>query len=588
MIITIDFETWDPYLKELGSGWAHGNITILGASIKIDDGDTKYYRNKRDILQIAKQADTIIAHNLQYDVGILMMMGLDIKDKTLIDTLVLSVLNDNTEDSYSLNHLAKKYLNTEKKQDIFAEVVFEHKLYKTTTGKSVNVSCPKKLMSYAMANLHEVENVRPDVVEEYCNHDVEMCYGLYTLFKQHVRKKESDILKILLKSRQRGVRLDVPRLKEISKQLKELENKAREKAEKIAGYEDFNINSSEHLSQVYNTLGIKYPMTAPTEKFPQGQPSIRAEWVKSNTDEFSKAIAEYKHVIKARRDFCDKPLKHQKLLPEDKRGRVYPEFNLYGARATGRFTCRNPNLQQLPSHDELIAPLIRGCYLPEEGQTFYHMDFSAQEPRLQVHYSYLIKAEGAAALRQEFINNPKTDLHTVVAELCNIERKQAKTVNLGISYGMGVRKLAESLSLNQQQATLLRNSYNDTAPYLKHLANYCKKTIENRGFIYTLNRRKLKNEYGTDKNTGEQYSFGYKAINKLIQGSASDQLINCMIALDEAGIDILLSEHDAISFSLKTHEEALKAKEIMETMGGDFEVPMVVDMGKGKNWAEAK
>lgn len=845
MIITIDFETWDPYLKKLGSGWVHGMITVLGASIKVDDGKTKYYRNKKDIISICEKATTLIAHNAQYDLGILMMWGMDLSDKVLVDTLVLAVLNDNTEERYSLDYLSNKYLGMSKNNSVFADVVYEHKLYKDARGKHINTKEHARLLKYAMANLHEIENVRPELVEEYCNHDVEMCYGIYKLFEKHVTARDSEILKILLESRQRGIRVDIQKLKKIKKDLKKIEDEAKQEALEFAKFiPDFNINSTEYLSKVYDSLGVTYPKTAPTDKFPEGQPSIRKEWVEKQTDDFSKALLKYKQVVKARRDYCDKPLAHDKLLPPDKKGRVYPEFKLYGARATGRFTCvplsaealtkegwktydelklgeeilaydmvegiqkwtpllakhkfkdqevgslgldtrrfrctkdhkwvvrkshdtiqngkyykdkeqlveagaikkghrlvnnapyfsssftdlkifetekyktdyikyitemsneqltafvlgflladghnsaptkvgtkygwqwtqaktvtreqllvatylqhsgrigvgrhsyRNneahnetsrvtmchspytcvskiwapetiedvwcpttalgtwvmrqgdlititgncssPNMQQLPSHDGLVGPLIRSCYIPEEGEKYYHMDFSAQEPRLQVHYASLINAEGSTLLVQEYKNNPKLDLHQLIANIAEIERKQAKTINLGISYGMGIGKLSVSLGLNEAQATELRNQYNSKLPYLKHLANYCKKVIESRGYIKTLNGRQLKNEYGTNPVTGERYSFGYKAINKLIQGSATDQLINCMIALRKAGIPILSTEHDAISFSLPSKELALKAKHIMETCGGEFNVPMVVDMGCGDNWAEAK
>src|SRR5690606_28433062 len=140
---------------------------------------------------------------------------------------------------------------------------------------------------------------------------------------------------------------------------------------------------------------------------------------------FVNALKTYRKYNKARRDFCDTLLATQELLPENKRGRVYPKFTVLGAR-TGRFTCSLPNIQQIPARDKEIGPLIRSFYIPEEGEQWYSLDFSAHEPRLQVHYAAKARVEGGELMALEYNNNPTLDSHQMVADMAGVTRPEAK------------------------------------------------------------------------------------------------------------------------------------------------------------------
>ena len=170
--------------------------------------------------------------------------------------------------------------------------------------------------------------------------------------------------------------------------------------------------------------------------------------------------------------------------------------------------------------------------------------------------------------------NPKFDLHAVVAKMAGIERDHAKTINLGVSYGMGKPKLAASLKTTIPRAVNLLNRFHEAVPYLLSLDNICKKSMKIKGHIKTIGGRRLRNES----------KFEYKALNKLIQGSAADQTYACMVAAYRAGITILFPIHDELTLS-GTLEEAQILQNIMQNTV-KLEVPSVSEILGGESWGE--
>ena len=136
----------------------------------------------------------------------------------------------------------------------------------------------------------------------------------------------------------------------------------------------------------------------------------------------------------------------------------------------------NPNLQQLPARNKDFGPKIRGLFLPEEGCRWGSFDYSQQEPRMVVHYAASIGEgyEGSNELVEAYANS-ETDFHQTVADLAGIERKQAKTIGLGLMYGMGKNKLANSLGLSTEEASGLIARYNRKVPFVKLLSDRCMK-----------------------------------------------------------------------------------------------------------------
>jgi DNA polymerase I-like protein with 3'-5' exonuclease and polymerase domains len=267
----------------------------------------------------------------------------------------------------------------------------------------------------------------------------------------------------------------------------------------------------------------------------------------------------------------------------------------------------NPNLQQVPARHEIIGPMVRSLFLPEEGQLWAANDFSSQEPRLLVHYATLLDLPGAERMADAYRNNPDTDFHQMVADMAGIQRKAAKTIGLGLMYGMGKQKLANSLDLPLDEAAELINSFHMNVPFLKGTVNAVMKRIEHPasgGSIRTLLGRKCRFplwepvEYGINKALPREQAvveYGprikramtYKGLNRLIQGSAADQTKAAMVALNKAGFRLLLQVHDEIAVSVNDRSEAEEAARIM-AQAVSLEVPSRVDVEIGPSWGEAK
>jgi DNA polymerase-1 len=612
MRLVIDFETVDPYLDTLGSGWVHGQIEVVGASIRREDWPRAVWYDaalyKQEIIDLINSSTHIIAHNLQYDVGILLMWGVDISKKYLIDTMVMAKIHNSIMPGYSLDNLAKKYLGVSKAKDELGESVIKHKLYKNSKGKEVNTKDVKKAHKYAITHMSELYEVDPEIVIKYANMDADITWHLYKFLSlkgisKYWMDTVSDIYRILLKQRKYGVRIDIQRVREVQEILYAKEIDMLTKLQGAADDPDFNPLSGPQVAELLYKYNVPYPLTA------KGNPSIQKKWLDIQQSPVCKMILEYRRYNKARRDFCDSVLNAQELLPEDKKGRVYPEFRVFGA-CTGRFSCAKPNIQQIPKRDEEIGPLVRSMYIPDEGQTWYSLDFSQQEFRIFAHYADLFSRN--CDIAQAFRADANKDFHEFTAELCGITRDQAKPINLGSLYGMGVDKMAAELGLPVEEATCLLRKYHANFTDVRKLSQVCSKTLTKDEYITTIGGRKLHLDppaYADELvRYDERYvktkdgvirkqkvpvyekklvTFEYKGLNKLIQGSAADQIMKTMILVDKMGIPMLFSVHDELNLSLNNRVDAEKVKEIMER-SLNLRVPMVTDIGEGNNWSEAK
>ena len=209
-------------------------------------------------------------------------------------------------------------------------------------------------------------------------------------------------------------------------------------------------------------------------------------------------------------------------------------------------------------------------------------------------------------MAQAYRDNPDTDFHQMVADMAGINRKAAKTIGLGLMYGMGKAKLAQSLDLPLDEASELIATFHSKVPFLKGTVDSVMKRIEHpssNGSIRTLLGRKCRfplwepTEWGVNKALPREQAlieYGarikragtYKGLNRLIQGSAADQTKAGMVALHKAGFNLLLQVHDEIALSVKTLDEARAAAELMTT-AVNLEVPSRVDVESGRSWGEA-
>jgi DNA polymerase I-like protein with 3'-5' exonuclease and polymerase domains len=188
-----------------------------------------------------------------------------------------------------------------------------------------------------------------------------------------------------------------------------------------------------------------------------------------------------------------------------------------------------------------------------------------------------LDCKGADLVQKEFLRDPNFDLHQWVADLCGIARFDGKTINLGISYGMALNSLGQSLSVSRAEAKRLKGLYNKQMPYLSDLATKCEGIMKDKGRIKTLGGRLLRREDG----------FEYKTLNKLIQGSASDQTVEAMIEAYKRGIPVLFPVHDELNLSTSNPQDAYDLQALM-TIAYELVIPTVVSIGSGENWGECK
>jgi len=335
------------------------------------------------------------------------------------------------------------------------------------------------------------------------------------------------------------------------------------------------------------------------------QPSFTKQWLGAHSHPIAQMIVKLREYDKAESTFIDTILKHEH------EGRIHCEFhqlrNDGGGTVTGRFSSSNPNLQQIPARDKEIKKLIRGLFIPEEGTKWGSFDYASQEPRLLVHFAASlgkkVKHPMVDGIVEKF-HGGGVDLHQMVADMADITRKEAKTVNLGIMYGMGKAKLAAQLEISEEQAVTLLDTHKEKVPFVKDLAERAAASAAENGQVRTLLGRRCRfhlwEPKGYGYNTPLPYekavkmygtsirrAFTYKALNKLIQGSAADQTKKAMQDCYAEGLLPMLTVHDELCFSIESEEQASKIKDIMENgLSEVLKVPSQVDQELKNNWGE--
>ena len=392
---------------------------------------------------------------------------------------------------------------------------------------------------------------------------------------------------------------------------------------------DTQIWAARSIAKVFEKLKLPYERTAKTQA-----PSFTKNFLSTHKHPLVQKIAKAREINKAHTTFIDTIIKYEY------RGRIHADINPIrgsgGGTVTGRFSYSNPNLQQVPARNKELGPMIRSLFLPERNHTWGCFDYSQQEPRLVVHYAAssnsICKDESVVEIVEKF-KDESVDFHQTVADMANIERTQAKTINLGLFYGMGKAKLQAELGLNtRQEAEDLFDKYHESVPFVKDLMDKTSKTASQDGYISTLLRRRCNfpkwevNEFRRGKlsvtgtrietearfieNYKEKYpqvdeekinlirknlssedqnlikrAFTYKALNKLIQGSAADMTKKAMLDLYKEGIVPHIQIHDELDISVQSKEQVNKIIDIMEN-AVKLKVPNKVDYESGENWGD--
>ena len=593
--IAIDLETCDPNMESLGPGWPRNDGYIVGYAVAVD-GWAGYFpvahagggnldkriveRWIKDVL--ATPADKIM-HNAAYDLGWLRATGFEVNG-VIYDTMLAAPVLDENRFAYSLNSLGFDYLK---------EIKSEQGLKESASDFGVH---PKKEL-WKLPAMH---------VGDYAEQDAALTLKLWHHFKALMRndevesvfKLETEVLPVLVNITLQGINFNRAKCEQKMAEMRTKELEILKYLKSQAGMQ-VDIWAAQSIAAAFDRLGIQYPKTA------AGAPSFTKSFLDTHEHPMSKMILEARELNKTHGTFLEPYLKHSA-----KDGRIHTHFNQMrneeGGTVTGRLSASNPNLQQVPARHEIIGPMVRGLFLPEDGQIWAANDFSSQEPRLLVHYATLLGLPGAEKMAQAYRDNPDTDFHQMVADMAGIKRKAAKTIGLGLMYGMGKAKLATQLDLPLDEASELIATFHSKVPFLKGTVDAVMKRIEHPasgGSIRTLLGRKCRFplwepvEWGVNKALPREQAiieYGsrikragtYKGLNRLIQGSAADQTKAGMVALHKAGFKLLLQVHDEVALSVRNIDEAREAAAIM-AKAVTLEVPSRVDVETGPSWGEA-
>jgi DNA polymerase I-like protein with 3'-5' exonuclease and polymerase domains len=594
-IIAIDLETCDPNLMTLGPGWARSDGYVVGIAVAAGDFNAYYpikHLHGGNIAQgpvikwLQKQMATPhipkLFHNATYDLGWLHHMGIKVEGK-IIDTMIAAPLLDENRWSYSLDALGRDYLGERKNERLLRAAAKE----------------------WGIDPKAEMWKLPAKFVGQYAEQDAALTLRLWQhmeaeLYKNeltHIFELETSLIPLMLEMRSRGVRVDLDQADITKKRLTALEKELKDDIKRKTGIlvEPWVATS---VAAVLGHYGIK---CAKTEN--SAQPSVTKAFLQACPHEIAGQILKLRELNKANNTFIDSILRYEH------NGRIHCEFNQLksddGGTVTGRFSSSNPNLQQIPARDPELKKAIRGLFIPEEGDKWGSFDYSSQEPRLLVHYCSVLADKTPNPLVTKLVDAYHArdpDFHQMVADITEIERKQAKMVNLGIMYGMGRGKLANTLNISEQEAKELLETYHSKVPFVKALADMVSSRAAQHGQVRTLLGRKCRfdmwepNSFGYNKplrheeaikeyGPGIRRAFTYKALNKLIQGSAADQTKKAMADCYAEGLVPLLTVHDELCFSVSSEDQAARIKEIMESCV-ELRVPSKVDQELGANWGE--
>ena len=573
----------------MGSGAVRGDGEIVGIAVAVE-GWSGYFpiahegggNMDRGLVldwfeELLSNTSTKIFHNAMYDVSWIRSLGFYINGG-IIDTMIAASLIDENRFSYTLDSVGKDYINMRKNEKLLQEA-----------AKDFGVN-PKA----------EMWRLPAPFVGEYAEKDAEMTLKLWHALQHEISKQdlwdvfnlETQLFPCLVDMKFKGVRVDIAKAMSVKTQLQKTEKELLRDINKIAGF-DVEIWAAASIAKAFEKVKLPYDRTE------KGTPSFTKNFLATHPAELPKLINEAREINKANTTFIDTILKHEH------KGRIHAEINQIrsdqGGTVTGRFSYNNPNLQQIPARHKHLGPLIRSLFIPEEKHTWGCFDYSQQEPRILVHFASLMRMEGTQTIVDQY-NEGSADFHQMIADMAGIERKQAKTINLGLMYGMGKNKLMAELGLMKDAAEKLIKRYHQRAPFVKMLSEAVSRRADDSGKIRTIGGRLCHFDlwephgFGIKKplphadalrehGPGIKRAFTYKALNKLIQGSAADMTKKSMLALYQEGVIPHVQIHDELDISVSSVQESEKIIRIMEE-AVSLQVPNKVDYEKGDSWGD--
>lgn len=533
---------------------------------------------------VEQHPSKIIGHHLKFDSHFSENHGIILGNR-IEDTMTQAALLDENKRSYTLDACCKEHPDIPQKR---GQELYEH--IARLTGCKPTRS--------AMANYHLLPG-NDALAVEYGEDDTLSAVCLSERQKKKIYEENLDVVVdtehrltyVLQKMERKGIAVDLEQYKIVKDKVTDLQGEAYAMLPLKEDFTPMNVRSNKDLLEYFEMCEIDdWPMTLPSTRFKEGQPSFTTDYLGTHTEGMLVIEArKYDHLMHS---FIDPFMNYVH------NGRVHTNFNQtrteygFGARP-GRLSCTNPNLQQVPKRDRSLGEIYRTIFISDPNYVLVEFDHSQAEPRLYAHYS------GEQILVEGYNKTPFVDMHTIASELMGLTaklgaeggRKIAKNLNLGMMYTMGAEKLARKLKISYNEAKAIVRQWYSIFRNVSRFTKLASDRAEEKGYVHTILGRRAR---------FPDPRWCYRAANKIIQGSSADILKYKMVELDawilknkyQDYVQMLVNIHDAILFQIHKDYTHLipEIKQIFTSVQGppfNLRVPFDADFHSGVNWSEA-
>jgi DNA polymerase-1 len=564
------------------TGLDANNCELVGLSFSVKQGEAWYVPLPAD----QNECRTIVAafksvlenpliskigQNIKYDILVLKWYDINMQGE-LFDTMLAHYLID-PDSRHNMDLLAENYLNY----------------------SPVSIST---LIGDKGKNQGNMRDADIEMVKEYAGEDADITLQLKTVFEPILKsvnawklaeEMENPLIYVLADIEHEGVKIDQEALLEFSKTL-ETDIRAFEKTIYEKAGVKFNIASPKQLGEV---LFDKLHLDPQAKKTKTGQYQTGEDVLLrlANKSDIVADILDFRQLQKLKSTYVD-------ALPQminPKTGRIHTSYN-QSVASTGRLSSNNPNLQNIPIRTERGRE-VRKAFIPRDQE---HIILSADYSQIELRIIAEISKD--ENMMEAFING--MDIHTATAakvygigpeEVNSTQRRNAKAVNFGIIYGQSAFGLSQNLGIPRKEAAEIIENYFNTYPNIRKYMNDTMNFARENGYVETIMGRR---RYLRDINSANQTVRGFaerNAINAPIQGSAADMIKIAMIRIHQdikdhkLGSKMTMQVHDELVFDVLIHETEIMKKIITERMKNaiKMEVPILVEVGEGRNWLEA-
>lgn len=558
---------------------------LVGVSFALENGEAAYLPLQLDYLGAPKtlEKSTALAalkpilenpaigkvgQNLKFDESIFARHGIDLQG-IVFDTMLLSYTLNSTG-RHNMDDLAKRYLGHQtisfeeiagkgKNQLTFNQIPLQQAAEYAAEDADVTM----KLQQVLWAKLQET----PSLVSLY-------------------QSMELPLLNVLSRMERTGVLIDSDALfqqsNEIAARLTALEARAYE----LAG-QPFNLASTKQLQEIlFDKLGLPV-----LQKTPKGAPSTNEDVLEelAYSHELPKILVEHRGLSKLKSTYTDK-------LPQmvnKQTGRVHTSYH-QAVTATGRLSSSDPNLQNIPIRND-EGRRIRQAFIAREGYSVVAADYSQIELRIMAHLSDDKGLINAFTHGQDIHRSTAAEIFGVPLDAVTAEqRRNAKAINFGLIYGMSAFGLARQLNIPRADAQKYMDLYFQRYPGVQQFMQDIREKAKAQGYVETLFGRRLYLPDINASNATRRKGAERVAINAPMQGTAADIIKRAMIRLDELvrnepDIEMIMQVHDELVFEVRSEKVAFYQDIIKQQMesAAELGVPLIVEVGVGKNWDEA-